>query len=653
MNQVYPIRTPTSDFAENGIGFARYFDFIKAVITIQVVLLITYSIPTLVRCWTGETCVDESDITLADLTSYMNEFCYDVEDNDLYGDYDEIVCKKYHAYKCYVDMAQNNCYSVILDFYVYTNSNILCYSSFLNKVSFGNMAKYLQNDGSFTNWTSSIMLVSVFLALIYWKRRIKMKKTKYQKKKKDDITNYAVVITNLPKDFVSGIRDPENSLNQIVNVALKEAKGSTQGHEADEEEALSEKNAVAEINFLFSYGEYLDFEEKLKSKVISLTKKKGEARAKTLGRIKVLHDELMAAKVTQNAISSSCLQFNGKVVVIFNRKEDKQLFLRTYQDGFLSAFCTCLGLEKSKLKLTFYGKKQNLHVEKAPRPSQVLWKNLSITKNQQIFRMIVIETVLLVLLIISFLIVLILNYIKSFIQEDHVMLNLSQWTSEFTIEDVILIALSVVIAFSVLILNGVLAGVLKGMSKIEAHLTQMDLANSVAMRLYKRQFVNSCLAILAVSIVTFNYFDDAGLTYTMNTIFILNSTIKPALELIGFQYLAKHIKWNSLQKKKEADIEFTQQDLNELASFIGFDVSLKYADILKMVFMSFFYASILPLSVLFNLIGMIFTFWAHKVALTRYCNKTLVLPTNCINVAFNELFKVFLVYGVFPRFALF
>jgi hypothetical protein len=98
----------------------------------------------------------------------------------------------------------------------------------------------------------------------------------------------------------------------------------------------------------------------------------------------------------------------------------------------------------------------------------------------------------------------------------------------------------------------------------------------------------------------------------MNYLFILNAILNPLLEVFEINELWKKIlRW--WHKRRDLYASMKQRDLNLLYEGPIFSLPQRYSNLQKTIFLTSFYATAMPISMLITLVGLFLKLWSEKV----------------------------------------
>lgn len=166
-------------------------------------------------------------------------------------------------------------------------------------------------------------------------------------------------------------------------------------------------------------------------------------------------------------------------------------------------------------------------------------------------------------------------------------------------------------AFTTVFINSVLVERLsRFLVSFECYETYSLFVVSLASKLSVMLFINSAVIALYVNTAfTENIYGSGGLIYTEMYFFLSNAM---ASAIINF------VDANSIKKKMELKLlklrgVYTQEELNEQYSYPEHDIEWRYADLMKTLFITYFYAPILPAGYIISFFGIVMYYWTEKV----------------------------------------
>jgi hypothetical protein len=130
-------------------------------------------------------------------------------------------------------------------------------------------------------------------------------------------------------------------------------------------------------------------------------------------------------------------------------------------------------------------------------------------------------------------------------------------------------------------------------------------------------FINTALISLVVDFfITGNIIGKGGFIFNETNVFLLNAFIPPIVWFIDPWSLSHEYKLNKELKNFDLCV-LTQQELNELMEKPDYSSAKRYGDIMKTMWFTFFYGDIIPIGILFSIIGLILYYFIDKYNVLR------------------------------------
>jgi len=107
-------------------------------------------------------------------------------------------------------------------------------------------------------------------------------------------------------------------------------------------------------------------------------------------------------------------------------------------------------------------------------------------------------------------------------------------------------------------------------------------------------------------------FKSGGLVTNENSVFISNAFLNPLLYTLNIAYLMKEYKRKNCKKLGEK-CPLTQSQANKLWENPSFPIQSASAILINTIWFTAFYASLIPLGMVFSLICLIYEYWIFKV----------------------------------------
>ena len=312
--------------------------------------------------------------------------------------------------------------------------------------------------------------------------------------------------------------------------------------------------------------------------------------------------------------------FTGSIFLTFNTIQQKEEYYNLYPHYILDTiilffkeskyyFCRCFINEKSKKK--FFMRK-NIKVYTAPEPEDVIWENIEYDKWFRFKRGLLIYFISICLLLISFVIILILTFLKEYLIKNHI-------NSYFVIK----YGISLLITGVINGLNQIFYLLLDELTKKEKQTSMTNYYLSFSIKLTLFTF-NTSGIIPLVS----NYFENElkhneFLVDNYLIIFLSNSFLTPLLWTFDVRYIYNRIKIYLLERKKEPDKHhnMTQRELNELYQLADMKIAYKYSYLARTTLLTLFCIHIFPLGIIISIIGFGFGYFLELFNFTHIYSK--------------------------------
>ena len=243
-----------------------------------------------------------------------------------------------------------------------------------------------------------------------------------------------------------------------------------------------------------------------------------------------------------------------------------------------------------------------LRVSRAPEPSDIFWENIGVSRRTVIRRRIGTWSATVLVLAAGVVAVTLSATIRSKLAE----------TQEMSVQRQVVAFLP---SCQVVLVNILLAYIIRTFSHFEKHLTVTDYNTSVALKQTLALFLNTAMAALVVH--WGDFYSVEGLAAEMIDIMISNAIVQQLAYIINPYWL---VRWafGRLEKRKGPRCMLTQQEANKLLEGRKLDMPQRYATLLKTFFVTLVYAPMMPIALGFGLVALIFQYWVDKVMLLRF-----------------------------------
>ncbi|CAD8115595.1 unnamed protein product [Paramecium primaurelia] len=288
-------------------------------------------------------------------------------------------------------------------------------------------------------------------------------------------------------------------------------------------------------------------------------------------------------------------EFVGIAFVTFQWEADQEAFINLNRTTVWGRYFG----EQTKIYLD----DQNIVVDEAPEPNDISWQNLHIGNNKKIFNRVL--SVILIGIQLCF--------------TSWAIFNISKLQQELLEkENLLLKKLASLASVIIIFINYLLSYSIKKIAAFQGFSTNTGHHISIATSAGIAQFVNSALVTWLVFTLLFdeNYYKDGGLIYNQTYVFISNMIIPAITAILDPSYWLKvYQRYQEEQKGKYSVC--TQEQLHKLFENNEETLSDRYAGIIKTMLMTSFYASIIPLGILFSIIALTILYWVYKYQFLR------------------------------------
>ncbi|CAD8113085.1 unnamed protein product [Paramecium sonneborni] len=563
-----PLSIKILDLAFLGQGVPLFFNQMIFIILMYIFMMFCFMLPNLIFNYLGNDCISENNYAYQ---LWQQKGC--LENCPLeHEDFKEFT-------NIFTD-CQQICHH-------YTN---ICIRSQMSQLSFINkQTKYQQKIIQSSLLLCSVIIMKIIMVLI----REKQKRVEFAiDTELLSPSDFTAILNHLPKNNYDEKElkhaleqycqefDPKNQYEVVkINIAYDISQFIDQGRQKIELEKQLEKSTTKNKQFV-KLNKYHNFNRQLNMK------------------LKMVVTDKQLLQLSQH----------------FRLKSQTKL---SYWEVLMIAIKSLLNKKDSK---GFYFKGQLIQINRAPEPDDVFWENCGIDQNTQFKRKILSWFVILFLLGLS----LCTLYGLNVFQNSFLLSN----NNQFFITTMVSFSKSLIIT----IVDSFIYYFITLLANLERHGTKTQLDTSIAQKLSYVQFVNSCLLLIIINIIgTYNSLlkyhpnqlsnlaiqqqggiaDDIVYVSGTNAILITLSLYFNPIYLI--------------QKIRQLRIE-KNQDINQFQAnklFEGPQVQFydQYSYLCKTTWLSFFFAPLIPLSVLFGFVGLMSYYWIQKYLLLRRNSK--------------------------------
>ncbi|CAD8188436.1 unnamed protein product [Paramecium octaurelia] len=312
-------------------------------------------------------------------------------------------------------------------------------------------------------------------------------------------------------------------------------------------------------------------------------------------------------------------QFSGIAFVSFESEKMKDLVLSQNTHTLFDKVKTFLysgktpGLDEMELQW----QSQKLFLEQAPEPNDILWDNLATLTQDKIIARIKGFFITLVFQGITYFIIYYLSIrCIRLIQNEELEKRRIGVDDKEKIKKIQIISFT--IASTIVLVNKLLIEpLMKWITKVEKISTNTKFQISYANKLTIALFANAAIVSYVIDILIFsNVYGFGGFMYNETLIFIMNAAIAPLIWLIDPLSLFKKLQRDYQFSKGNGSL-LTQREANEIMEQIDYQLAMRYADIIKTMWLTFFFGTAIPLGVFSSLIGLSLFYLVDKYNLLR------------------------------------
>jgi len=285
-------------------------------------------------------------------------------------------------------------------------------------------------------------------------------------------------------------------------------------------------------------------------------------------------------------------------------------------------------------KEKFHG--ADLRLRAAPEPSDVYWENLHYSRSNRFVRIAIVIAFTILVLVGIWCAIFFLTIYK-----DN---KVTQWdnTNANTAK---IMALSYFVSFAIQGFNYALIYIIQYTTGLEKHTTWTSRKMSTATKLAWCQFLITSVVMLIISIQIQNYWGQGGLIVSVFQVFEINMITPAAVLLMAPFYWMNWFMMKLISRKGDKS-NLTQAEANIAYEMPEFELSAKYALILRNMYSAAFYAPVLPIALPLTIFGNFLIYWADKHVLVRKSSLTKALGANLAFQMTENMEWVLVVYGV-------
>ena len=316
-------------------------------------------------------------------------------------------------------------------------------------------------------------------------------------------------------------------------------------------------------------------------------------------------------------LASKEFKYTSAVYITFAKSSMPKHLLQTLKSQQKTS---CLRRLFSGSRRSYDMKGNKINLRKAPEPTDVLWKNLGYTNKEKRRSRVITNLSTLLILSGGFALIMLINWAERRFKTD--------------VGESVIAAKELSMAGSVLIaiINAILSIVVRELTEVEKHGTKSGYATAYASKTAIALLVNtafiSLIANIALSesftltydvlntLYKLNIYGSDGLLQNIFYVFITNTFFLPIYNLFDPEYFLRlYIQRQFLKLGDTAVV--TQKTANSLFEGPLPNMSNKYAQLIKTMLLTSFYAPGMPMATLFSLLGVALTYWSDKYIFLR------------------------------------
>ena len=291
---------------------------------------------------------------------------------------------------------------------------------------------------------------------------------------------------------------------------------------------------------------------------------------------------------------------SGTILVILNKQKDVKSVVKMWKISWFKRFLSSISptLMKNFTSLKFKGRL--IMIKRAPEPSDIIWENLAFDGWRLFWKKNLTRFYTLLVMIATFISICFLSYLGNYKSD---------------------IISNTAITFLIFFINILLALTIRKFSANEREYTYTRYHSDVADKLGLALFLNSCIVLVISKFVYYRLEGNVvefqeDMVGQMLMIFLSNAFLTPIAALCDPYYLLKLYGQRKIRIQGSLS-KCTQAKAHAIWEGIQLDIAQKYANILKTMFLTAFFAPLVPLGIPISLFGLIFAYWIDKFMLLR------------------------------------
>jgi len=266
-----------------------------------------------------------------------------------------------------------------------------------------------------------------------------------------------------------------------------------------------------------------------------------------------------------------------------------------------------------------------IKMARAPEPSDILWINLGFKTEVKRLRRVLTHILTGLMVILSFTMIVSVSFVQRWL----IVKGKNSHGTLFGEKSILVQIIAYCSSLLIMVVNFYLGSSLRKLADYEKHGTYTSFFRGIAEKLSIAQLVNTAFTTLVAKTVVTLYFDEGdyelsdfplynkgGVVESMFYVFISNAYCTPILNIFDPFYYMKL--WSRRTAIRDSnDTSLNQKSAHTLFEGTQYDMSYKYAMLLKTILLTCFFAPALPIVPLISVAGLCAMYWVDKYLLLR------------------------------------
>ncbi|CAD8181933.1 unnamed protein product [Paramecium octaurelia] len=568
-----PLNIEIINLAFLGQGVPLFFNLMILVILLHFVLFFIFTVPNVSQNYVANNCLLD--------TNYAYKFW---KQNGCEGN-----CPLEHEDYQYFENLFLDCKTICQHY------SDVCIQSQTSRISYVN--KQLEGEGKLIQSSlilCSVMIIKILMVLI----REKQRKIEYAiDKELLSPSDFTAILNNLPKNDYN-----EKELKTALEEYCKE---------------FDPRNnyEVVKINIAYDIVQFVDKGRQKIQLEKQLENSSCPNKEKLLKQINEIstQQQIIEAEIENGSYNKT----TPIAFITFQTKKQLQNLLEQTKLSYWEAFMIAVkSIIRKKDRRGFYFKQHYIEISRAPEPDDVFWENCGTDENTQLKRRILSWFVIVFLLALS-----LCTLYGQNVFQNHFFQNSD--TNQFLMKTMASLSKSVIIT----LVDGLIYYFITLLANQERHVTKTQQDTSVAEKLSYVQFINSCLLLIIMNVIgtyyeyskqdeqLFNFAiqQQGGIVDDILYVAGANAILVPLSAYFNVFYIVQKLK----QMRIEKNTNVNQIEANKLFEGPSVQFYDQYSYLCKTTWLTLFFAPLIPISILFGLIGLILYYWIQKYLLLR------------------------------------